>query len=59
MTHDSLVFQQKGYIFMHDLAPCHNSLTNRTVLECKGMAREFARHESHRERLEYNKGRYW
>ena len=25
MTRGCIVFLQKGYIFMHDLAPCHNS----------------------------------
>ena len=30
---ECVVFPQKGYIFMHDLAPCHNSKSTRTFLE--------------------------
>ena len=52
-----IVFQKKGYIFIHDLAPCHNSKSTRTFQECSRMTREFARQESHRERLEYNEER--
>ena len=29
-----IVFPQKGYIFEHDIAPCHNSKILRTFLEC-------------------------
>ena len=29
------MFPQKGYIFKHDLAPCHNSKSARTFIECK------------------------
>ena len=29
------VFQQKGYICMHDLALCHNSKSSRTFIECQ------------------------
>ena len=31
------MFLQKGYIFMHDLIPCHNSKSTRTFLDCKGI----------------------
>ena len=40
-THDieieceCVVFPQKGYIFIHDIAPCHNS--KRTFQDCKGI----------------------
>ena len=34
MTCECVVFLQKGYIFMHDLAPCHNSKRTRTCQEC-------------------------
>ena len=37
MTSECLVFPQKEYICMHDIAPCHNSKKTRTVLECKGI----------------------
>ena len=30
-----VVVLQKGCIFMHDLAPCHNTKSTRTFLECK------------------------
>ena len=32
-----VVFPKKGYIFIHDLAPCHNSKSTRTFQECKGI----------------------
>ena len=32
---ECVVFPQKGYVFIHDIAPCHNSNT-RTFQECKG-----------------------
>ena len=38
MTCNCAVFQQKGYICMHDLAPCHNYKSTRTFLECKGIS---------------------
>ena len=59
MTCELFVRLQKGYIFMHDLAPCHNSKSTRIFLDCKGIHRKFARHESHRKRLEYNENRDW
>ena len=31
------MFPQKGYIFIHDLAPCHISKITRTLLECNGI----------------------
>ena len=31
---ECVVFLQKGYIFMRDLAPCHNSKSTRIFLEC-------------------------
>ena len=31
------VFPQKGYIFIHDIAPCNNSKSTRTFQECKGI----------------------
>ena len=31
------MFQQKGYICIHDLALFHNSKSSRTSLECKGI----------------------
>ena len=34
---ECVVYQQKGYIYMHDLAPCHNSKSSRTFIECKGI----------------------
>ena len=37
MTCELFVFLQKGYILMHDLAPCHNSKSTRIVLDCKGI----------------------
>ena len=38
-THENaFVFPQKGYIFMHDLAPCHNSKRTRTFPECNGIS---------------------
>ena len=35
MTCNCAVFQQMGYICMHDLAPCHKHLRARAFLECK------------------------
>ena len=32
-----VVFPQKGYIFMHDLAPCHNFKGTRTFLACNDL----------------------
>ena len=32
-----IVFQKKGYIFIHELAPCHSSKSTRTFQECKGI----------------------
>ena len=32
-----VVFAHKGYIFVHGLAPCHNTKITRTFLECKGL----------------------
>ena len=37
MTFECVVFLQKGYIFMHDLAPCHNSKSTRIFLHFKGI----------------------
>ena len=37
MTRQRIVFQQKGYIFIHDLLPCHNSKSTRTFKESKRM----------------------
>ena len=37
MTCECNVFLQKGYIFMHDLSPCHNSKSTRIFLKCKGI----------------------
>ena len=37
MTCECVVFLQKGYIFMHDLVPCHNSKSTRIFLGCKEM----------------------
>ena len=43
ITHDieivceRVVFPQKGYTFIHDIAPCHNSKSARTFQECKGI----------------------
>ena len=36
MTSECVVFPQKEYICMNDLASCHNSKKTRTFLECKG-----------------------
>ena len=35
---DEFVFPQKGYIFIHDPAPCHYSKSTRTFLECNGIS---------------------
>ena len=37
MTCERVMFPQKGYVFMHDPAPCHNSKSTRTFLECNGI----------------------
>ena len=37
MACECVVFPRKEYIFMHDLAPCHNTKRTRTFLECKGI----------------------
>ena len=37
MTCECVVFLQTGYIFMYDLAPCHNSKSTRIFLDCKGI----------------------
>ena len=34
---ECVVFPQKGFIFIHDIAPCHNSKSTRTFQECKGI----------------------
>ena len=34
---ECVVFLQKRYIFIHDIAPCHNSKRARTFLECYGI----------------------
>ena len=34
---ECVVFPQKGYIFIHNIAPCHNSRRTRTFQECKGI----------------------
>ena len=34
---ECVVFPQKGYIFIHDIAPCINSKSTRTFQECKGI----------------------
>ena len=38
MIWECVVFPQQGYIFMHDLVPCHNSKSTRTFPECKGIS---------------------
>ena len=35
MTRECVVFLQKGYIFMQDLAPCHYSKSTRIFVDCK------------------------
>ena len=42
---ECVVFPQKGYIFIHDIAPCNNSKSTRTFQKCKGMTRELVRQE--------------
>ena len=37
MICECVMFLQKGYIFMHELAPCHNSKSTRIFLVCKGI----------------------
>ena len=32
---ECVVIPQKGYIFIHDIAPCRNSKSTRTFQECK------------------------
>ena len=34
---ECVVFTQKGYFFIHDIAPCNNSKSTRTFQECKGI----------------------
>ena len=38
MTCECVVILQKGYIFMHDLAQCHNSKSSGIFLDCKGIS---------------------
>ena len=38
LTCECVVFLQKEYIFMHGLAPCHNSKSTTILLDdCKGI----------------------
>ena len=37
ITCECVVFLQKGYIFMHDPPPYHNSKSTQTFLECNGI----------------------
>ena len=37
MTCECVVFLQNKYVFMHDLAPCHNYKRTRIFLHCKGI----------------------
>ena len=37
MACECVVFLQKGYIFIHDLTPFHNSKSTRIFLDCKGI----------------------
>ena len=37
MACECVVLQRKGYIFMHNLAPRHNTKRTRTFLDCKGI----------------------
>ena len=37
MACECVVFSQKGYIFVHCLAPCHNTKINRTFIESNGI----------------------
>ena len=34
---ECVMFPQKGYIFINDIAPCNNSKSTRTYQECKGI----------------------
>ena len=34
---ECVVFPQKGYIFIHNIASCNNSKSARTFQECKGI----------------------
>ena len=34
---ECIVFPQKGYIFIHDIASCHDFENSRTFQECKGI----------------------
>ena len=34
---ECVVFPQKGYVFIHDITPCHNSKSTRTFQESKGI----------------------
>ena len=62
---ECIVFPQKGYIFMHDIAPCHNSKRHyRTFLECNGIPvlkwpANSPKNEFHSDCLEYNEERDW
>ena len=35
---ECVVFPEKGYIFIHEIAPCHNYKSTRTFQECKGIS---------------------
>ena len=35
MVGGCVMFRQKGYIFVHGLAPCHTTKSSRTFLECQ------------------------
>ena len=35
MVGECVLFPQKGYIFVHGLAPCHTTKSTRTFLECQ------------------------
>ena len=63
MTSECDVFPQEEYIYLNNLTPCYNSNNTRTFQKVKEYlfwnGREFARHVSHRERLEYNEERDW
>ena len=37
ILYECVVFPQKGYIFIHDIAPCNNTKITRTFQECKGI----------------------
>ena len=56
-TCECVLFPQKGYIFMHELAAGDNSKSTKTLLECKRslILECLGIYESHRERMGYNK----